>query len=72
MDGVGAFQILSDTGFSITMGLKVSAVAVKNILRSLPTDSDAMMKVMKDDSLWMDSTDIATTHFVQMPRDRDA
>jgi hypothetical protein len=35
-----------------------------NILRSLPTDSDAMMKAMKDDSLWMDSIDIATTLFV--------
>ena len=35
-----------------------------NILRSLPTDSDAMMKAMKDDGLWMDSIDIATTLFV--------
>jgi hypothetical protein len=54
------------------MGLEASAVAVirreptfyGRCLRSLPTDPDAMMKAMKNDSLWMDSIDIATTLFV--------
>ena len=36
-----------------------------NILRSLLTDSDATVKAMKDDSLRMDSIDIATTLLVQ-------
>ena len=64
MDGVGVFQILSDTGLPISMATKASGGIGRELTLSaicFDDDPDATLKALKDDKIWLQSMDMAKT-----------